>query len=649
MRHLFTFLAALASVLLNAQGFNQEMDISRSDLETNSYSRDSSAVALVLYDHGNAFVNEDTFRLNVEIQQKVKILKPEGLERGEITLRAYKNKSSKEKIKKIIGFTYRLENEKIIKEKLQPSAIFTVEEENYDKITFVLPKLQVGSVFTVSYMLDSPFFNKFQPWYFQGADPVLYSEFNTSIPGNFKYNTKLVGDLKLKDRSHSIKKYCLKVGNGGSADCSESKFVMTNIPAYYEEDFTTTPDNYISRIEYELVSIQQFDGSIKNYTRSWKDVDGELEYDNDFGRQIKKKSLVKKVLPEDIKSQENSIEKAQKIYQFVLDKYKWNGKSGRFDVSVKRLLKESVGSTFELNLLLLNLLHSEGFEAYPVLGSTRANGFVTKLYPVLSDYNYLFIKLIQDDKSHYLDATSIYRPFGELPYKALNGDARVIDFDNESYWERVTEKEFILDSYRVSTSISVDNIVSGSVEHMLTGYFSFNKRKDFFDNPNSYIESLTNNYEDYNIENHKVVQTLKNDEGFNESYDISIELESQADRIYFNPFIYKFFSENPFKHERRTYPIDFGYKSIFTYAFELDLNGLYNVVEIPEDQTYALPGNAGTLLTTVKEDNGKVVVFMKMKLDEAIYKPGFYFSLQKLFGQMIDVQKNTLVVLERIL
>ena len=39
---------------------------------------------------------------------------------------------------------------------------------------------------------------KYQPWYFQGPDPVLYSEYNTSIPGNYEYNIKLVGSITFR-------------------------------------------------------------------------------------------------------------------------------------------------------------------------------------------------------------------------------------------------------------------------------------------------------------------------------------------------------------------------------------------------------------------------------------------------------------------
>ena len=158
---------------------------------------------------------------------------------------------------------------------------------------------------------QSRFMSKFQPWYFQGPDPVLYSEYNTSIPGNYEYNIKLVGDLPLHTNETSIEKNCIVVNTDTAANCSVAKYVMKNIPAYKPEGFTTTPLNYTARIEYELSVIRGFNGSVEKLTKTWASVDGELKSDDDFGKQISKKSLVKKVLPKEISSIDDQLAKSK--------------------------------------------------------------------------------------------------------------------------------------------------------------------------------------------------------------------------------------------------------------------------------------------------------------------------------------------------
>ena len=270
MIYRFTIVALLVTFLGFSQDYNVAMEVFKSDLELTSYSKDSTANALVIYDYGNSFVDDKTFWLRVQNEQKIKILRTEGIDRGQFEVKLYKGKTSKEKIENIKGTTYNLENGEIRKTHLTKTAIFEEENENYTLVRFVLPNVKVGSVITVSYETQSRFMSKYQPWYFQGEDPVLYSEYNTSIPANYEYHIKRVGAIPFDTHDISLKKQCLVLGNGASADCSISKYIMKNIPAYKPEDYTTTSLNYTSRIEYEMSVIKTFDGRTGNTKTSGK-------------------------------------------------------------------------------------------------------------------------------------------------------------------------------------------------------------------------------------------------------------------------------------------------------------------------------------------------------------------------------------------
>lgn len=643
---LFT-VALFASFIGLSQDFNIAMPVSKSDLELTSYAKDSTANALVIYDYGNSFVDKETFWLRVQNKQKIKILTKEGLDRGEFEVRLYKGKSSEEKIKNIKGTTYNLENGSIVETVLTSNGIFKEENENYTLVKFVLPNVKVGSVLTVSYETQSRFMSKYQPWYFQGKDPVLYSEYNTSIPGNYIYHVKLVGSIPLNTNDVSLKKDCLYGGNGASADCGISKYIMTDIPAYKSEDFTTTEQNYISRIEYEMSVFNSFDGIVKKMTKTWKDVDKELKTDNDFGRQISRNSLVKKVLPESISTIEDPLTKAKAIYQFVIENYKWNGKSERYDVSIKKLIKEKVGSAFEINLLLENLLTSEGFKAVPILMSTRGNGFATKIYPVLTDFNYVILKTTIEDENYFLDATDPYLSFGELPFRALNQYGRLMDFEDGSYWEDVTVNDFSTRTHRVKLTSFKDEQFSGSIESRFTGYHSHSPKKQFDENPNTYLDKKVNSYDDIIIEKHDVLDYNKTKKDFNETLEISIEPEFIGNKIYLNPFIIKFFEENPFKLQERSYPIDFGYKDIYTYSMSIDLDEDLKILEIPSAVNYTLPNKSGNLLFNAELKDNELILYFKVKFNLAIYATEFYPYLKIFMDKVVELQNNTIIVLEK--
>lgn len=642
------FLVAFFAAFLSfSQGYNAAMPVSKSDLELTAYAKDSTANALVIYDYGNSFVDNKTFWLRVQNEQKIKILRTEGIERGQFEIKLYKGKSSEEKIENIKGSTYNLENGEIIKTDLSETAIFEEENEKYTLVKFVLPKVKVGSVITVSYETQSRFMSKFQPWYFQGSDPVLYSEYNTSIPANYEYHIKLVGGIPLDTHDITLEKKCIALLNGSYSDCSVSKYIMKNIPAYIPEDFTTTSLNYTSRVEYEMSVIKHFDRRVEKLTKTWEDADKELKTDSNFGKQISKKSLAKNVLPDSITSITDQLSKAKAIYQFVLNTYKWNGKSERYDVSVKQLKKEKIGSAFEMNLLLENLLSSEDIKVFPILLSTRENGLATKVYPVLTDFNYVILKTIIDNEDYFLDATNPYLSFGELPFRALNQYGRLFDIEDFSYWEDIVVNNFSARNHRVILSSLEDNAFTGEIKSKYTGYHSHQPKQKFNENPSDYLEQKINNYADLRIENHDVIDYDKSKPEFAEVLDISIEPEYIGNKIYINPFIIKFFEENPFKLQERSYPIDFGYKDAYIYNMKIELNDGLKVIEFPSAINYSLPNGSGSLLFNVGLKENELILHFKVMFNLPIYDIEFYPYLKAFMAKVVELQKNSVIILEK--
>ncbi|NNC69930.1 MAG: DUF3857 domain-containing protein, partial [Flavobacteriaceae bacterium] len=545
MKKLLLLLTLIFNSISWAQEYSPDFKVSRADLTNMTYSKDTTASAVVIYDYGNVFFNKESFWLNVEIKQKIKILKNDGLRRATIQVPLYIGKNPIENIKDIRGTTYTLENGEVKSTSLKDEGIFEEVDDNYKIVKFTLPNVQVGSIITFSYTKSTRYISKFQPWYFQGIDPVIYSEYNTSIPGNYEYNIKLVGSIPLSDQIAGVEYNCLEVGRGGSANCALTTYKMRDIPAYRPEDYTTTESNYISRIEYELKIIRGFDGTVDKLTKNWSDVDDELKGDKDFGRVINRKALVKNILPESITSITEKIEKAKAIYNFVIDNYKWNNEYGRYDVDIKRLIDDKGGSAFELNLFLENLMYIEDIEVYPILTSTRDNGFITKVYPVLTDFNYILIKAIIDEKEYFLDATDPYLTFGEIPYRTLNHYGRLFDFETASYWEDIDAKNYGVQQFLTKLELNEDNKLSGVATHKLASYPSHRKKRHYDENPELYLEKLKNEYDFIEIKSHKILNPDENSGFFEEELEVVVDEEIVGDKIFFNPFLFRFFEENP--------------------------------------------------------------------------------------------------------
>ncbi|WP_299117898.1 DUF3857 domain-containing protein [uncultured Winogradskyella sp.] len=647
MKRLCFWILILLSFVSFSQDDDQKFKITRSDLEISVYDKDSTANAFVMHEKGISFVENKSFKLVTIIRRKVKILNKNGFNKANIEIPIFGNKNGSEGVGNIKGSTYNIENGIITKTSLKKSEIYVDNKGGFSVVKFPMPNVQEGCVIEYSYTITSPFMFKFKEWYFQEDIPKLYSEYITSIPGNYEYNIKLVGFLDFDSKESEIDNACLTTRAGGKASCAVTKYVMKDIPAFIEESYITSPNNYLSRLDFELKKTKSFYGKTTNITKTWKSAEKEFKSSNFFGKQSNKKKVTSNILPDSIKLLDKSIEKAKDIYEYVINNYRWNGTYYNGNSTIREVKKDKTGNVFSINLLLKNILESQGFDTKPVLLSTRKNGFATKLYPVISDFNYLVINLKLNNESYLLDATDSYLPFGELPFRCLNGYGRQFDFKNGSNWIDIEAPNYSIHQYKFKLELAEDNTFFGNINSKTTGYPSHNTRRAFFDNPENYYASYREENPIIDINKHEVLTKQKNDLSFEELIEINHQPDIIDNKIYFNPFLIKFFDENPFKLEQRTYPVDFGYKDIYQYSMEIDLKNHLKIVETPDTVNIALPNKTGSAIFSTAAKNNKLTIFFKIKFDKAIYEPEYYEALKSFMSKIVEIQNNTVIILEK--
>ncbi|WP_452223044.1 DUF3857 domain-containing protein [Lacinutrix chionoecetis] len=632
----------------NVSGYN----VTSNDLNTNIYSKDSTANALVVYEYGNSYFDQADFRLKTDVKRKIKILNRNGFDEATVSILLYNNSDDKEKISKIEASTTNSNpNGSVDIQKLDESQVFTEKyNDNYTLVKFTMPNIKAGSIIKYTYTLDTPFIFNYRPWYFQKNIPTLYSEYHASIPANYTYNIKLVGETPLSTNLTDTEPDCLKVSTGAKADCFKSVYVMKDIPAFIEEKYMTTKENYISKVEYELQVYKSFEGGTKNITKSWKTVDKELKVEKSIGRQLNKGSLVKDLLANEITSEKDKLKKAQAIVEYVQANFKWNEENNIFkDVSLKDLIKNKVGRSSEINLLLYNLLKENNIDVLPVLMSTRPNGLPTKIFPVISEFNYIIIQAKIAGETYFLDGTNPYLSFGQLPFRCLNQYGRLLDFKEGSTWIDIKPNDFSTASYIVKTKLDDNSAIEGNLEYKASGYQSTDLKSAYFNNKTNYFTEYQNTNTNFTVKNHEVTTLAKNSDTFKEVVDFELASETIGNTIYVNPFITSFFSENPLKLNNRTYPIDFGYKDSYTYIYKLSYNSDdYEVTEAPEVTKLQLPNGTGSLLMNVTKSDSEVIIYFKFNFKEVIYSQDYYPYLKEYFSKIVDLQKNTLIVLKKI-
>lgn len=130
-------------------------------------------------------------------------------------------------------------------------------------------------------------------------------------------------------------------------------------------------------------------------------------------------------------------------------------------------------------------------------------------------------------------------------------------------------------------------------------------------------------------------------------YYLKNESQKINDKIYFNPFSFKFFEENPFKQEKRSYPIDFGYKDFYMYSAVIEIPEGYKITELPEAKSLAIQGNIASLKFSAGKTGDKTInVNCRLTFRYASYPAEYYQALQQFFDKILEVQTQSLIVLE---
>ena len=292
-------LLLLFTIITNAQK-EKSTQIGRAtlnELQMAFYDKDSTATAVVLYEHANVYLDPNNdYNTRTDYYFRIKTLDKSASDLANISIDQYK----KCKVKNIKGITYNTSDIGAMQKSiLSKDKIFIVDQnESWKTHRFTMPNIKEGSIIEYSYSIISPYLGV-DDWYFQSDIPKIKSEFDAAILGNYRYNVALTGYLKLDKEDTSINKKCVYIQGLGQGACILYSFGMKDIPAFKEEDFMLSKKNYISHISFELETYTTSRGIVENYTKTWKDADKRLKKIF-LNNQTSKKSFFRKNIPENI-------------------------------------------------------------------------------------------------------------------------------------------------------------------------------------------------------------------------------------------------------------------------------------------------------------------------------------------------------------
>ena len=629
---------------------------------------DSNANAVILSDVGSVhFVGNkhSWFSYVYQRQTRIKILNKSAFgDLATVVIPLYREGENAEIVDKIAASTYNLENGQVIVTKLEKTDLFVTQlDKNLFEGKFTLPGVKEGSIIEYTYTVTSDYDFNLPSWAFQQKEyPCLWSEYRVDIPQALFYVLVKQGVHpyvidKGSEGHESFPMVSTYSGSSYAGTGQQSHFsaiantvlhhwAMKDIPAFHEESYLSTPENYLDKISFQLFKIhngQEFTDVANN----WKQTTEQLLGHGNFGLELNEEDdLVTQTLATLTSGISDPLQKARAIYYYVSSHFICNNYNiAHLTTNLRDVMKKNGGTVGDINLLLIAMLRQAGIQADPVLLSTREHGVNPATYPIIERLNYVIARLVIYGNVYYLDAAHSQLGFGQLAGNCYNGHARIISNKDSGsvYFKTDSLKE------NKTTLLLINNTdkgMEGTLESTLGREESYQLRRRLSgkDQKDYFKDIQTSWGEDMAISNGGLDSLSRLEDPVNIHYDFRLIQPAGASPLYINPMIGEGMRENPFKATERKYPVEMPYVMDDMYILNMQIPDGYEVDELPKSAKVALNGDQGMFEYLIANQGNVIQLRCHLKLNKANFFPDDYSNLRDFFGYVVKKESETIVL-----
>jgi len=642
-----------------------------------TYVADTSETAVMLFDFGSVYIDGEQ---NVIFQRhrRIKIISPDGFKWGVHEI-PYSTRPIRQRVRGIEGVTVkRLESGELISRRLEPGSIMAEQiSDDKNKVHITLPALEPGVVIEYRYEIvsenptqlhywdyqSSPELKRgsaveyrydiisdkpglVPDWHFQTTIPVLWSEYNLRVPEFLEY--AYVASSNRPFHISEANEY--SDGTTRFHRGTAYRWVRKDMPAIREEPFTTTINDYVSRITFQLAAWYHPQGLRVEVLDTWENLVNRLSRERELGRQASPRRSIRRLTTSLVDDISDTAERLEKIYDYVRTTMEWNGQYSIFTSDrVDRMHDSKIGNGADIALLLISMLQAADIDAYPVILSTRDHGKIQHLYPIRDQFNHVIAYAEIDGEVFLLDATNPLCPVNVLPYNSLNETGLLIKRD-ELTW--VPIKPTVSYFSNISGVINLDDAggISSTMHIMQDGYGAISGRR-ILERAGEveYIQSLLGSRETTLI-----VDSLRisGKTDIARSLDTFIKFSSDEylviddELLYLNPKIFGGIDDNPFETGNRTYPVDFAFLRESLITIDIIVPDGYAVAELPRAVNLSLQDDSAQYTRYVTVDDGIISINRRFEINKTVFSTREYRRLRNFFNQVVAMETQQ-VVLER--
>ncbi len=633
-----------------ASAFAQEFrpnPIVVADFAQKSHSRNESAQAAVIYKVGDCNISFDQhngFQTRYVIKTRIKIYTKEGY--GHAMQSVVYRSGSTTQVYFDDAFTYNLEDGKIVKTPLKKDGIFDEAVTKYvsrKKIQF--PNVKVGSILEFTCTVAASGVMTPPQWSFQSQIPVDFSQYSVHIPEYLIYNTNQKGSLFPKVAKRQQER------SGGYAE-TITTYTAENMPALLDEGYVVNIENYTSGVAHELAAVRlpmRYSVYSEKVASDWTTIAKRMYTYDDFGGELKKKGYFEKQIDSLAAGLQSRDEIIRAVFDFCKSQVKWNKRYGLFcENGVKSAFRQRMGNVADINLMLTAMLRHLEIEASPVLVSTRDNGIV--LFPSISNFDYVIVGVQTPTGFILLDATEEFSVPDILPLRDLNWFGRLIRENGTSEQIDLIPSGMSKKLTFVNAQLQPDGKISGKIKNTYTKYeaLEFRERSRGVGRE-TFIEGLETRYGNIQIGDYARDNEADVNQALAERFDFTDDkaVETIGGKLYFSPMLFLSMKENPFRQEKREYPVDFGYPTQSRLNATIRIPDGYQVESMPESLSLDTESGSGSFKFALALQNDAIQLTVTAETKTSLVAADDYTMLKAFYQQIVDKQNEKIILKKR--
>jgi hypothetical protein len=625
-----------------------------SEFDKIKFEDDTTTKAIVLYDSALTCFSaiREQFTIITNYFKRIKIISDDGVNEGTIVIqrRGGEYFEKYEPYLKVEGFSYRKgKDNQIISTPLDSNDVFITA----NTIKIVFPRVKKGSIIEYNLIMESPASANLFGWRFMDNNPVIKSTFRIEIPEYFNVAAITNGKTEIKiqkltDTLYSSPKkqtsFFKELGSTSKINVKRINYSLENLQGINDENYIHNEVDLIPSISFHLYELR-IDDFYRKFIDTWIEYSNKYcENDNlQFGKnRIERlKGYFHPVIQEGLTDRE----KINTLVRYTKDNIQWDGnKSERALTDVFKTIDLKKGNSADINLVLIALLKANGYDAHPVIISSRGNGEMNVQFPNEYQLNQMVVGIRYNDNWVFRDATNKYLNDDLLPLEAYNGNALIPMKDNPLFVDLSTD--LLQMSEKTHHEIKVDQSLKVKIKAEITlDLFTsayFRKLVDEKKSKNG-LRLLLEQSTLHSIDSLAILNKDDYQEALKLAIFKTISSDSSSNKI--EPFFIGQLNNNPFKTPSRFNNITFPHplKEIITTAITFE--GFSPKFKVPVKKLTEFSQRGIVFQYESSFTENQVNIMSRRLINRTTYNATDYAEIKAYFAYIIEKQHEAIEIL----